>query len=153
MADVPAVNGEAPDWRTAIRRYLVAIAIGNLVWETAQLPLYTIWRTGTAAELAFAVFHCTLGDVVIATVALVGALLLCGSAAWPVARFVHVAITAVAGGIAYTVYSEHVNTVLRKSWAYSDLMPTFSLIGTGLSPLAQWLVLPAVAFAISRRRT
>ena len=55
-----------PDWLAAVRRYLAAAAFGNLAWEFAQTPLYTLWRTGLAGEIAFAVLHCTAGDVVIA---------------------------------------------------------------------------------------
>jgi hypothetical protein len=45
---------------------LAAVAIGNLAWEFAQMPHYTLWRTGSPGEIAFAVLHCTVGDVVIA---------------------------------------------------------------------------------------
>ena len=34
--------------------------------------------------------------------------------------------------IAYTVYSEWLNVNVRRSWAYSDLMPTVPIIGTGV---------------------
>ncbi len=54
------------DWIRALRRYLVASAGLHLVWEVAQLPLYTIWSTGTLKQQAFAVLHCTIGDVMIA---------------------------------------------------------------------------------------
>ena len=47
------------DWLRAVRIYMVASAILHLVWELLQLPLYTIWRTGTAREIAFSVLHCT----------------------------------------------------------------------------------------------
>ncbi len=32
---------------SAIRSYVLAVAGLNLLWEVAQLPLYTIWRTGS----------------------------------------------------------------------------------------------------------
>ena len=51
-------------WLTALRRYIVVIGLGNLVWEFAQLPLYTIWHTGSPGEILFAVLHCTGGDIV-----------------------------------------------------------------------------------------
>jgi hypothetical protein len=35
----------------AIRHYLIAVACGNLLRETAQLPLYTLWRNGPAVLL------------------------------------------------------------------------------------------------------
>ena len=52
-------------WLPALRRYLAVMVLGNLAWEIAQLPLYTIWRTGTFGEKAFAVLHCTGGDLLI----------------------------------------------------------------------------------------
>jgi hypothetical protein len=50
--------------------YLIISAIGNLVWEAIQTPLYTIWRTGTWREIFVTVAHCTGGDVLIATATL-----------------------------------------------------------------------------------
>ena len=38
-----------------VRRYLAAVAFGNFAWELAQMPLYTLWRTGSPGEIAFAV--------------------------------------------------------------------------------------------------
>ena len=109
------------DWFVAIRRYLVAMAVGNLVWETAQLPLYTLWRTGTPAQVAAAVVHCTVGDIAIAIVMLVVALALFGTPAWPDEKFPPVLMAALAGGIGYTIYSEYVNTGPRASWAYDRM--------------------------------
>ena len=57
-------------WLNALRRYLIAMAIGNLIWEFAHMPLYTLWETGTPREIAFSALHCTGGDVLIATSAL-----------------------------------------------------------------------------------
>src|SRR5262249_40896621 len=134
-------------WIRTMRRYLVAVAGGNLVWETAQLPLYTIWRSNTARELALAVLHCTTGDVVIAAVALTVGLVTVGNAQWPDERALAVAFVVVAIGIGYTIGSEYVNTVLRQSWAYTEEMPTLPWIGTGLAPLAQWIIVPSLALA------
>jgi hypothetical protein len=52
-------------WLAAIRRYLIAATCGNLVWETAQLALYTLWHNGTASSITGAVLHCTAGDVLL----------------------------------------------------------------------------------------
>lgn len=133
-------------WLPAMRRYLVAIAAGNLAWETAQMPLYTLWRTGSWPDIAFAVVHCTGGDVLIAGASLVGSLLLLGTAEWPRTGFVAVGGAALAFGLAYTTYSEHLN-IARQAWTYSALMPTLPWLGTGLAPLAQWVVVPVLSFA------
>ena len=94
-----------PRWLAAIRRYLIAVACGNLLWETAQLPLYTLWRTEPARAIVRAVLHCTAGDIVIATVTLVVALAAVGNARWPDQRMAAVAATVVMTGIAYTIGS------------------------------------------------
>ena len=132
----------AADWPRALRRYLVFIGAANLLWEALQLPLYTIWATGTAREIAFAVVHCTAGDFIIAGIALMLAVAMVGERAWPMRALRPVALLAIAFGLGYTIFSEWLNIVVRQSWAYSELMPVVPAIGTGLAPLAQWLVVP-----------
>lgn len=147
-----------PEWLPALGTYLGVIGGLNLVWEVLQLPLYTIWTTGTLAEQAFAVVHCTGGDLLIALSSLVAALLVTRSAGWPHEGFRRVATVTIAIGVAYTGFSEWLNVYVRQSWAYSDWMPTVTLgsVRIGLSPLLQWLVIPTVGFvaiaAVLRRR-
>jgi uncharacterized membrane protein (UPF0136 family) len=140
------------DWLLGLRLYLAVSVVSHLLWELLQLPLYTIWKSGTAREIAFAVVHCTAGDLLIAALALIAALVAIGNRDWPHQRFVPVIVAAVVIGLSYTVYSEWLNTVVRKSWTYSRLMPTLPWLGTGLSPFMQWLIVPAIAFAAVRRR-
>lgn len=138
-------------WLNVLRSYLLFSVGANLIWEIVHLPLYTIGQTGSLGELAFAVVHCTVGDLLIAGGALVGSLLLFGTRGWPNERFLLVASLTVLVGIGYTLFSERRNTE-RGSWTYSTLMPVVPMIGTGLSPLAQWIVIPAAAFWWARRR-
>lgn len=135
----------------AFGRYLLAILIGNLLWETAQIPLYTIWRDGSLGQVAFAIVHCSAGDLLIASTALLGALLVFGGRQWPHRRFGAVGSLAVVGGSAYTVFSEWLNTGIRGTWAYSAWMPKLPIIGTGLAPLVQWIVVPTLALLWARR--
>jgi hypothetical protein len=139
------------DWMSALRRYFIASALGNLIWEFAQLPLYTVWQQGSVRDIVAAAVHCTGGDILIAGSSLVAALIVAGGSSWPRDRFRIVACLAIAGGLAYTIFSEWLNTEIRGSWAYSEWMPTLPLIGAGLSPFAQWIVVPAVAFWWTRR--
>lgn len=139
-------------WLVALRRYLGAVAAGNLVWEAAHMPLYGVWATGTPRELALYGLHCTAGDVLIAGSALLLALFLFGGPGWPRERYAAVAAWAVAFGLAYTAASEWVNVHLSGSWTYADAMPVLPGLGIGLSPLAQWLVVPTLAFLWVRRR-
>ncbi len=135
------------------RRYLPVLAALNLAWEVAQLPFYTIWREASAGYIAFAVAHCTVGDVLIGSAAFAIALIATRAgplAEWPWLK-IGVATTLI--GVAYTVVSEWMNTSLRQGWQYSELMPTIGLRGLviGLSPVAQWLVLPPLALYLARR--
>jgi hypothetical protein len=95
----------ASSWLRVLRRYMIFVALANLVWEFAHLPLYTIWVTGTPGELAFAV-HCTGGDILIALSSLVLALFLVGDPAGPARAHRRAVALTVAFGLAYTVFSE-----------------------------------------------
>ena len=117
-----SMEPHAGAWLSTLRAYLAVSAAAHLVWEILQLPLYTIWTTGTARQMAFAVLHCTGGDV------LTAALLI---------------------GVGYTIYSEWLNTGSRASWACSGLMPVVPGLGTGLSPILQWLVVPTAALRVA----
>ena len=142
-------------WLAALRTYLGASFAGHVVWETLQLPLYTIWSTGSFREQVFAVAHCTVGDLLIAMSALTIALLLFGAGRWPQASFWKVAAATLVFGLGYTVFSEWLNVAVRKSWAYAEAMPVIPLFGLqiGAAPLLQCIVIPAAAFKIMRGRT
>ncbi len=144
-------NAPMPDWPRALRVYLGTIALGDLAWEAAHLPLYTLWRTGTPGEKAFAVVQCTGGDLLIALASLALALVIVGDPAWPARAHRRVAALTIGFGVAYTAFSEWMNIVVRQTWAYSDLMPVVPVIGTGLSPLLQWVAVPMLALHFARR--
>ena len=141
------------NWLSALRAYLATVAGADLVWETLHLPLYTLWRTGTVGEKIFAVVHCTFGDLLIALATLALALILVGHRDWPARRFTQVAALTLFFGFGYTIFSEWLNVIVRKSWAYSSLMPVVSLFGLtiGVSPLLQWIAVPGLAMYMARR--
>lgn len=88
----------------------------------------------------------------IASLSLLVALAAFRNIAWPAERFIPVMATTIVIGVDHMIYSEWLNTVVRKTWEYSELMPTLPMLGTGLSPLMQWLIVPAVGFAAVRCR-
>ena len=137
-------DSHALDWPRAIRRYLVASLLVHPIWEILQLPLYTIWREGSFGQIAFATLHCTVGDVMIAGLSLLVALALFGRPLWPHEGARAIWITLLILGVGYTIWSEWLNVNVRRSWAYSELMPTLPVLGTGLGPLLQWVLVPTV---------
>lgn len=144
---------ERDAWRLLARGYLPLLAGLNLAWEIAHVSLYTLWDEADAAYIAFSVVHCTLGDVVIGAAAVLTALIL-GRERTPVRwHWPRVAALTALLGVAYTVFSEWMNITILRSWSYSESMPTLDLGGfrIGLTPLAQWLVLPPLALYLTSR--
>ena len=142
-----AVKHLAP--ASVVARWLCLSLPLHLAWELAQLPLYTIYAQGRAGEIVFAVAHCTGGDGVIALGTYAAASLAARTWRWPVDRARIGLGVVLLSGVAYTAFSEWLNVSVRGSWAYAPAMPRIA--GIGLSPLAQWIVVPAVAFALLRR--
>jgi hypothetical protein len=99
------------------------------------------------------VLRCTGGDLLIALASLSGALILAGTPGWPAEHFRRIAALTLFFGVAYTVYSEWLNVSVRGSWAYAPSMPTLPPLGTGLTPLLQWIVIPTIALAMVNRPT
>lgn len=140
-------------WQFIVLAYLPLLAALNLFWEMAQLPLYTIWSEASMSAIAFAVAHCTAGDVMIGGGALFVALV--ATRAGPINqwKWLRIGLGVSFIGLTYTALSEWMNTAVKSSWEYSALMPTLAVHGVqiGLSPLAQWLIVPPFALLLARR--
>ncbi len=131
--------------------YLAASLLGHVAWELLQLPLYTIFRTGTLREIAFAVVHCTVGDMLIAIAVLLTAILLTSrEQQLTPRRLMHLTALTILFGISYTVFSEWFNTQIQERWSYTDAMPLFPVLGIGIAPFMQWLVVPTIALVLAR---
>ena len=126
----------------------IAFAL-NLAWEIAHVRLYTIGMEADGLRTAWAVFHCSLGDVVIALAMFALAGIVLRSSNWPVSSPCAGGAIVVVGAMAYTVWSEWHNVYRTGSWGYAAGMPL--IFGIGLSPLLQWLILPPVMVLVYRK--
>lgn len=106
---------------------------------------YSLWITDSWSEITYAVLHCTAGDVMIAALCLLLSLAVAGSTSWPSRRYRVVATATLLLALGYTLFSEWLNTEVRGTWAYRDAMPRLPGLGTGLTPVLQWIVVPALA--------
>ncbi|MBI4194361.1 MAG: hypothetical protein HY526_04705 [Betaproteobacteria bacterium] len=149
-ARVPWYRSESV-WTFIALRFIPLLALFSLSWEAIQLPLYTIWYQAEWADIAYAVVHCTAGDVLIGLFALFTTLV--ATRAGPIGtwRTAYVAAGTVALTVSYTVFSEWMNTVVHENWTYSSLMPLLPVLGTGLSPLLQWVIVPSLALHMALR--
>ena len=145
------MESAAGNWLAALRAYILASICAHLTWEILQLPLFTIWSTEGPRQIAFAIIHCTGGDTVIAITALSVALILVGHQNWPVQSYRPVLFITVALGVGYTIFSEWLNVTVRGNWTYAPDMPLVPIVGTGLAPLLQWLLVPLAALSSARR--
>jgi hypothetical protein len=135
-------------WRFLALRYAPPLAVLSFLWEVSHLPLYTIAYEANFRAQAYAVLHCTAGDVLIGLTSLFLAALLFGRS-WPARGHGRVLVTAVVFGTGYTVFSEWLHTRITLAWQYTEAMPQLPLLGTGLTPFLQWLVIPPVAYALA----
>lgn len=130
-------------WRWAI------LALGlHLLWEIGQLPFYTVWEEANAWRIALYVTHCVLGDVTIATLTYLAVALAWRQVDWPRQRPWVGGTMLVALGFGYTVFSEWYNVYRVGAWAYAESMPR--ILGIGLTPLLQWLVVPVAMLMLVR---
>ena len=120
----------------------------NLIWEIGHVCLYTLWTQADSLTIAWSVFHCTLGDVVIALAAFALAAIALRRADWPASRPWTGGAIAVISAMAYTAWSEWYNVYRTGAWGYTPDMPT--IYGIGLSPLLQWLIVPPVMLVAYR---
>ena len=132
-------------------RYLAISLPLHLVWEFAHMPLYGVWKAGTAEEIIYNGLHCTVGDVMIAAFSLLAAIVLVGWSGWPRNGWLVVSSTAILVGVGYTAFSEWHNVYVLQSWSYASAMPVVPGTGIGVSPLAQWLVVPTAALWLTWR--
>lgn len=114
----------------------------NLIWEIGQVRLYTIWGDADRLSVAWALLHCSLGDVLIALAMFTLGGTVLRRADWPASRPWTGGAIVVVGALAYTAWSEWYNVYRAGSWSYTASMPL--IFGIGLSPLLQWLILPPV---------
>ena len=122
-------------------------------WEMLQAPLYV----GLAGAPHWsATLHClaaTLGDCLlfIVTFAIMAAIL--RNRHWiRTATFSQMLWFTTIGLTATLVIEDTGVRSIGWNWRYSPLMPRLPLLGTGLSPVLQWLILPPLVIWLVRRQ-
>lgn len=128
---------EIPEYQLLI----LAIPI-QLLWEIAQLPLFTIWHESDWSYILYALIHCTIGDLLILLIAFWLVSLLNKSRFWFSSPSLLNITLFTLSGLGYTIYSEIINTRIKDSWSYTDLMPIVPIIEIGGMPFLQWLLIP-----------
>lgn len=141
-------------WRASAPGRALAYALLALpmfaAWELTHAPLYTIWVDAGPQAAWRAALHCTLGDAALAFACALAAELLARALPW-LQRARRREALVIAFGLLATIAIEWASTRWLGRWTYRESMPVIPWLGVGLSPLAQWLVVPSVALWILRR--
>ena len=121
----------------------------HFVWEMLQAPFFVGM---TDAPHWAAVLRCSrasAGDVAITWFAYACAAWAASSRSWLATLPTLAVLLYLAVGLATTVLLEWVNVYARSAWAYGPEMPT--VLGIGITPLLQWLLLPPLTLWLARR--
>jgi len=130
---------------------LVTFAL-HFAWEMAQGNLFQLMQSMPFWRATAWCARATAGDLVITTIAF-SAAAMSGGLHWPlIRRRLSPALIFLTVGILITIGYE-IYAVSTGRWAYDEQMP--QILGIGLSPLLQWIVIPLLeiaAFGVIWRR-
>lgn len=139
------------DWRRQPEVQLLTLALPlEALWELVQIPLYTTWRNSDWGSILYSLAHCTAGDLLILLGCYELVALLTRSRHWVAGCIYPTGGLFVLAGMSYTVYSEIANTGTR-AWQYTEQMPIVPMLGIGITPLLQWVVIPPILLWLMRR--
>ena len=140
--------------RRTIYRILLALLltlVGHYAWELGQAQFFAEHAGAPLGSYALHCFIASLGDVVIASIAYAVAAVAFRRPAWPWAPHpLGPAALWLAVGLGITVVFELWATAVGR-WTYAEEMPR--LLGVGLLPLLQWLVVPTATLLLLRLMT
>ncbi len=135
-----------PELNIAIFAFLL-----NFLWEVQQMPFFELsdlscWERTRNCTLA------TFGDVLIAltgfwTVAFFSKsrYWFRQSKWWQLSIFILVSLV-------ITIIFEVLATGVLNRWEYANIMPRLPVLGTGLTPILQWIILPLIIVWFVRRQ-
>lgn len=126
----------------------------NLPWEFAQIPLYEGMGRMTHWDGVRICMRATGGDAVIALGAFGVAAVVAGSRRWVFAPHVPQLAAFMLTGLVVTILIEFAATRSWGvfDWRYTPSMPVVPIIGTGLAPLMQWIIVPPLVLWFVRRQ-
>ena len=121
---------------------IVLSFLGHFAWEILQAPMFSSMNQVDHFSGIFICLKATLGDLVIALAAFWSAALMGRSRRWFTRPGRLAPMVFFAAGVLLTVGLEYLHTEITGRWAYNEAMPLLPVIGTGLSPILQWIFVP-----------
>ena len=124
----------------------------NFIWEMLQMPLFSFYQEASVIGINIACLQASVGDAIMLVIAywLLAALL--KSREWIFHLNSKRMAMFLVPGIVFTILAEALAIGPLHRWEYAEIMPTLPYLGTGLVPIAQWLILPPLVLWIVKRR-
>lgn len=134
-----------PEFNIAVFSFLL-----HFVWEFVQAPTYSGMVEMNHWDGIKLCMSATFGDVGFALMAFILTSLAARSRHWYARPAAWQYLVYLGVGLGLTVGFEHYYTQVSLRWTYSDLMPLIPPLGTGLSPVLQWLIVPLLVIWFTR---
>ena len=125
--------------------------LGHFAWEILQAPLFSSMSQVDHFAGIYICLKATLGDLAIALTAFWSAAVLGRSRKWFTLPGKRAPAVFFAVGLLLTIGLEYVHTEITGRWAYDGVMPLLPIIGTGLTPILQWIFVPLLVLSYLRR--
>jgi hypothetical protein len=139
--------GYKPKRRTLASLFIVAVLL-NYAWELAQAPLYV----GVERYNVAVFWHCfiaSLGDGLMVMLIFAAGWITLHRWDWFKQPGVVGYLVMAAAGLVLAISVEWVAVHILERWQYTEQMPTLPVLGVGLVPIVQMLILPPLIFRIA----
>lgn len=127
----------------------------NFPWEFMQVPFFEGMAVATHWDAVKVCTRATFGDAVIMLIAYWSVAVAASDRWWFRAPSRVQMLGFIAAGVIITVAIEHFATQSINpvwGWRYADTMPIVPVVGVGLTPLLQWILLPPLTIWFVRRQ-
>jgi hypothetical protein len=121
---------------------LILSFLGHFAWELLQAPLFESMGAVDHFKGILICLRATFGDLAIALGAFWSAALAGDGRRWVARPTLRAFVVYVGTGLIATVALEYLSMEVLDRWAYGPEMPLLPILGTGLAPILQWLIVP-----------
>jgi hypothetical protein len=125
----------------------------NFVWEMWQMPYYVGFNSLDHMSVVRTCTQASLGDGVISVLAFWSGAAIARSRGWIYTLPISSTVTYLASGVVITIFMEWLATEVWDRWEYASIMPELPILGTGMLPMLQWLILPPLILWVARQQT
>jgi hypothetical protein len=138
---------DAPEVNVLIFSFLL-----NMPWEFWQAPFYTGLAQSQHWEAVVMCTRAALGDALISLFAFWVVAIFSKTHFWVKHPVRYQKMAYIGFGLLVTIALEVLATRVLDRWHYADAMPVVPVIGVGLLPIMQWIVLPPLVLWFVRRQ-